>query len=135
MDEVRLLRFVPIVERAIGAKHAQAKQSLLAASKPSPSLVSLALRIREIMVKLSSEHFRAQFNKLFDKCRSAMSLLAGCGLWNHPTLVRSMAENDVIKRRVLVEVIYHCDLHSQYMQHSDITVSYTHLTLRTILLV
>ena len=129
-EERLALQCASITEESIEGKHAEVNRGIRTGSCFSAAYVSaVVLRGPEIERRLEA---RAGFLKAMSMvlvARWAVSMAAALGLLGHPVLQRDLQEHkqrrpdacetQVLSHRVLGEVVYRCDLHTQFGTHSS----------------
>ena len=117
-------RFASIIERSIEAKHSIAKRRLSHNSRPTPSSVSLALRMKEIAKLLQIGGTRGGevfVNSLADRFsdlkRNLLELIGRFGLADNPHLCRRLETHNALRRKDVALAFYHCDLPTTFEEH------------------
>jgi hypothetical protein len=117
--QLLLLRFIPLNERSIEAKHSLAKKNLQTSSRPSAAAVSLALRFDEILQKMENEEgFVKTITDAFDSHRRIEQIIISTGLAFHPTMNECIARESSLRRRDVALCFYHCDMESQLLRRN-----------------
>jgi hypothetical protein len=117
--QLLLLRFIPLNERSIEAKHSLAKKNLQTSSRPSAAAVSLALRFEEILQKMENEErFVNTITDAFDSHRRNEQIIISTGLASHATMNGCIARESSLRRRDVALCFYHCDMESQFLRHN-----------------
>ena len=112
---------MPISERSIEAKHSLAKRGVHKASRPSPALFSLAVRFPGVLEAIEHDrYFIDELSDHFEKARRSSALVGNLGLTEHPALNAWVSEYGRILRKHVTLCMYHCDLPSMYLDHSDL---------------
>ena len=118
-------RFASIIERSIEAKHSIAKRRLSHNSRPTPSSVSLALRMKEIAKLLvigdtpaGGEVFvNSLADRFSDLKRNVLEVIGRFGLANNPHLRRRLETYNALRRKDVALAFYHCDLPTTFEEH------------------
>jgi hypothetical protein len=120
-EQVACLKFIPIAERVIEAKHKDVKQRLAGIPRHSPALVSTAVRLLETRLKLQQDDLfldRLATNLFAVRSPGKAALLFNFA--GHPAMQalqvhgRGRPHAKVIYK-TLGQVVYRSDLESQYV--------------------
>jgi hypothetical protein len=122
-EEVARLRFIPVVEREIEAKHAAVKHTLAALTRHGPARVSMGLRPHQLWTELSmsSPSGREVFYSLLDRTRVPSRAAAALGLDSHPLVTlngKQVGRSQQLK--ILEQATYRCDLAAQFVNHEEV---------------
>ena len=122
-EEVARLRFIPVVEREIEAKHAAVKHTLAALTRHGPARVSMGLRSHQLWKELSmsSPSGREVFYSLLDRTRVPSRAAAALGLDSHPLVTlngKQVGRSQQLK--ILEQATYRCDLAAQFVNHEKV---------------
>ena len=125
LHEARACAFVSCVERSIEARHALLKAKTAVMKKINPATFSLAIRSHEFYRRCLSDgrmlaEWERQVQRLKVRPREGLPhVLLHLGFSNHPEILRLQHGNQKIKLRDAANVIYHCDLLTQYDKRAD----------------
>ena len=119
--EIAKLSLIPVVERAVEAGHASAKQRLRLNDHPSPAAFSLSLRMTEMCMFMDSNStaLHSMAND-FEKCRSDMVFIHFNGLVNHPTLATELGRTGKLREKTIESVFYHTDPGTKHVKHETV---------------
>jgi hypothetical protein len=123
LEEVARLRFIPVVEREIEAKHAAVKHTLAALTRHGPARVSMGLRSMQLWEELSKStiHAKEEFFRLLDQTRLPSTAAAGLGLHSHPLLTTHLKQVSRSQQlKVLEHATYRCDIAAQFADHDEV---------------
>jgi hypothetical protein len=114
--EVAKLRFIPVVERSIEAKHSLITRRVQKNFRTG-RVVSLILRVPDLKETMRRDNdFILRFAEIFTKVRNPKQAASLLGISSHPSLMvasRAKAKSNVIFG-LLNRIIYHCDHTSRF---------------------
>ena len=121
--EVARLRFIPVVEREIEAKHKDLKHSLVALTRHGPARASMGLRSSQLWEELAAAQpkERDDFLQLLDETRVPSRAAALLGFATHPLLTLTLREDRSRsgEMKALEHATYRCDIAAQFLGHDE----------------
>ena len=118
-EVIASLKFIPVAERVIEAKHKDVKRALQRLTNHRAPRVSLAVRQSEL-TKLTNDTSTAKaLEHALQQAREITSLPAKLGFASHPDLLTCRGAHET--RKALTKVVYRCDLPAQYFDLAHAT--------------
>ena len=117
--EVARLRFIPVVEREIEAKHKDLKHALAALTRHGPARASMALRSNQLWAELAAAKppERDALLQFLDLTRVPQRASAALGFSAHPLLSIREPNSRSDEVRALEQAVYRCDIAAQFLTH------------------
>ena len=127
MTEASACLFVSCVERSIEARHALLKAKTAVVKRITPATFSIAIRSHEFHRRcLADESMLAEWEKHVKRLKvrprtGLPHVLLRLGMRRHPEVLRlqTASRSGSFKLRDAANIIYHCDLLTQYELRSD----------------
>ena len=119
--EVARLRFIPVVEREIEAKHKDLKHALVALTRHGPARASMGLRSRQLWAELAAAQPPEQeaFLQLLDVTRVPSGASAALGFAAHPLLTQRVTRSRSDELKALERATYRCDIAAQFLGYDQ----------------